>query len=74
MEPTSSGQVGDLLAATEAVGDDQCVIVDRPDGRQQDTLSDGDRDVVILGLEAKRAGHSATTGVEDFEVEPHLLE
>ena len=43
-------------------------------GRQQHALADGDRDVVVVCLEAERAGHAAAAGVEQLVVEAELLE
>ena len=55
VQGSAAGQPGDLLAATEPVGDDQRGGVGIADGRQQHALADRDRHVVMSGLEAKRA-------------------
>src|SRR5690349_3187855 len=69
MEGLAAGELGDLLAAGEAIGDDERVGAGAADGGQERALSDPNRDVVVVLLETEGAGHAAAAGVEDFEVE-----
>src|SRR3546814_17166195 len=50
----------DLLAAAEAVGEDQAFFRRFPHGGQQHSLTDGGGDIMRLLGEAERAGHAAT--------------
>jgi hypothetical protein len=59
----------DLLPAAEAVGDDERVLRGRAHSRQQAAFADGLRNPVVIALKAERAGHSATSAVDDFAVE-----
>src|SRR5690606_26627961 len=61
--------LADLLAATEPVRDDDRVLAGLADRWQQHALAGADRDLVLLRLEAERAGHAAAAGVEDLEVQ-----
>src|SRR6185369_18063481 len=64
----------DLLPAAEAVGDDERVARRRAHRRQQHPLADAHRDLVVVAIEAERAGHAAAAGVELLEVETDLLQ
>src|SRR3982751_2618049 len=74
MQRPSARGLLDLLAAAETVSDDQRVLRGLANARQQHTLADAHRDVVMLALEAERAGHAAAAGIEMLEVEAHLLQ
>ena len=50
VEGAPTRRVRDLLAAAEAVGDDERVGVSRANGRKQRALADLHRDVVVVGL------------------------
>jgi len=56
------GALGDLFAATEAVGDDQAVGGSTADGGEEFEFTDGHGNVVFVALEAERAGHTAASG------------
>ena len=66
------GALRDLFAATEAVGDDQAVGRGLADRGQKFQFADRDRDVVLLFLEAERAGHAATARRWSAPVDAHL--
>jgi len=70
MQGAAAGQPGDLLPATEPVGNDQRGGVGISDGRQQNALAHRDRHVIVSGLEAERTRHAATAGIENLEIEP----
>ena len=57
----------DLLAATEAVADDDGFFV-VADCREQDALAKGLGDFVFVVFEAEGTGHAATAGVEELDV------
>lgn len=61
--------LGDLLAATETVGNDEPIGWCLADGGEQFQFSDGDGDIVLLGIEAERAGHTAASGSGAVEVD-----
>ena len=61
--------MGDLLAATEAVGDDEPVGWGAANGREEFEFADGHGDVIFLAFEAEGAGHTAATGSGALEVD-----
>ena len=63
------GGLGNLLAATKAVRDDERLLVSLAHGREQLMLAYGQRHVVVAGLKAKGTGHTAAPGVEHLIVE-----
>ena len=69
MQGMAGRALGDLLAATEAVGDDQPVGRGLADGGEKFEFADGDRDVVLVLFKAKRAGHAAAAGSGALEVD-----
>src|SRR5438105_2779453 len=64
MKRLPSGRLLDLLATTESVGDDQRVRGGFTHARQKHAFADAHGDVVVLALEAERAGHPAAAGIE----------
>ena len=66
--------LGDLFAATEAVGDDQAVGRGLADGGQEFQFADRHRDVVFLFVEAERAGHAAAARRRGAPVDAHFAE
>ena len=66
--------LGDLLAATEAVGDDQPVGRRPADGGKEFEFADGDRQVVLVGLEAEGAGHAAAARGGALEVDAQAVQ
>ena len=66
--------LGDLLAATEAVGDDQPVGRRLADGGEEFEFADGNGEVVFVGLEAERARHAATAGGGALEVDAETVQ
>ena len=69
-----SGALGDLLAATESVGDDQPVGGRVADGGEKFEFADGRGDVVLVALEAEGAGHAAASGSGLVEVDAEAAE
>ena len=68
------GRLGDLFAATEAVGDDEAVGWGLADRRQEFQFADRHRHVVFLLVESERAGHAATTRRRGAPVHAHFAE
>src|SRR6266404_6912381 len=68
------GFLGDLLAATETVGDDEPVSGSLPDGRQEFEFADGFRDLVFVLFETERSGHAAASGSRRGEGDAQALE
>lgn len=64
----AAGRVlGDLFAATEAVGDEDVCRGGGTDGGQEDAFAEGLGNGVVFAFEAERAGHAAAAGVEEFD-------
>src|SRR5260370_36995988 len=61
--------LSDLLAATEAVGDDEPVLRSLADGRKEFEFADGDGDVEFFRFETKRASHPAASGSRALKVD-----
>ena len=61
MEGAAAGGLENLLAATEAVRNDQCVRRGMANSGQQHALAGCLRDRVFFTFEAKRPGHSAAS-------------
>ena len=57
----------DLLAATEAVRNDDRGWPRGLDRRKQALIGNGLRYLEFVGLEAKGAGHAAATGLDEFD-------
>lgn len=66
--------LGNLLAATEAVGDDEPVGRSVADGGHEFELSDGDGDVVLVRFEAEGTSHAAASGGGTLEVDAETAE
>src|SRR5882724_778785 len=68
----ATGQVLDLLPARDAGRDDLGFRGGGLHGGRQASIAERDRDVVVLALEAERAGHAAAAGVDllDLEARP----
>jgi hypothetical protein len=62
------GVLRDLLAAAEAVCDEDGVRACGTHGREKGTLGECLRDVELIAFEAKGAGHAAATGVKQLNV------
>jgi hypothetical protein len=67
-------ELGDLFAATEAVGDDEAVGRRIAYGGQEFELSDGGGDFVFVVFEAEGAGHTAATGSRGLEVDAQAVQ
>jgi hypothetical protein len=57
----------DLLAATEAVGDDDRGWPRGSNRREQALIRDGLRDLEFAGLKTKGPGHAAAAGLDEFD-------
>ena len=62
MEGAAVGHLGDLLAAAEAIGDDQPVGGGAANGGEEFEFADGLGDFVFVVFEAEGAGHAAASG------------
>ena len=58
----------DLLAATEAVGDDDRLGTGGLDGGEQTVVGDGSGDFELVGLEAEGSGHAAAAGLDGLDL------
>src|SRR5437016_1868871 len=64
-----------LFAATEAVGDDELVWFCFSHTRKQNSFAALHGDFVVLAFfESERAGHAATAGIQNLEIQPDALE
>ena len=64
----AGGVLGDLFAATEAVGDEDVCGGGVACGWQEDAFAEGLRDSVMFAFEAEGACHAAAAGVEEFDL------
>ena len=69
MKGATGRALGDLFAATEAVGDDEPVGRGLADGGEQFDFADGNGHVIFIRLEAEGAGHAAAAGSRAVEVD-----
>ena len=67
--PPATRQVGDLVPAARAVGDDQRVRRRRADGRHQRELGHAHGDVVVCGIVPETSRHSATARLDEIHAE-----
>src|SRR5919197_1385424 len=74
MHRGAAGGLCDLLAAAEAVSDDDRVDCRTAYSWQENALATPHRDVVVLALEAEGASHAATPGIELLDLESELRE
>ncbi len=74
MEGVAVGALGDLLAATESVGDDEPVGGRFPDRGEEFEFSDG-REIrtYFISLEAEGSGHAAASGRRGLEVDAEAV-
>jgi hypothetical protein len=63
----AGGILRDLLAAAEAVGDEDGFGRGGADGGEENPFAERLGDDEFFALEAERAGHAAATGVEEFD-------
>ncbi|MGB9145410.1 MAG: hypothetical protein WCC14_06295, partial [Acidobacteriaceae bacterium] len=68
MNGAARGVLRDLLAATEAIGDEEGFGRGVADRGQKDALAEDLRDLEFFALEAERPGHAAAAGVEQFDL------
>lgn len=68
------GILGDLLSATEAVGDEDVAGRSGSDGGKEDALGQNLGDCKLFFFEAKGSGHAAASGVEDGDLGTRTLE
>src|SRR5579872_6445037 len=69
MERVTSGALGDLLATTESVGDDEPVVRCFAHRGEKLEFADGAGDVVVLAMEAEGSGHPTAAGSGRLEVD-----
>src|ERR1700721_2549086 len=69
VERVTAGALGNLLAATESVGDNEPVGGRTAAGGGELEVADGGRDVVFFVLETEGAGHAAASGSWSREVD-----
>src|SRR5581483_4229162 len=74
MQSSPIGLLRNLLPATETIREDQRIVWCSAHRRKQYSLSALDTHFIMVSFISKRSRHSATTGIEDFVVEPHLLQ
>src|ERR1700722_3421689 len=74
MQRLTASPLGDLLAATEAVGDDQPVRRGLAYRRQQFQFTDRHGDVVLVVLEAEGTGHSAAAGSRRLKIDSYAVQ
>ena len=67
MEGLARGQLRDLLAATETVGEDDGGWAGGLNGGQQTLVSDGFGDFKFTGFEAEGPCHSAAAGLDRLD-------
>src|SRR5437763_7950522 len=66
--------LSDLLATTEAVRNNQCLLCRSTNFGQQNAFTARERDIDMLLLKSKAPGHSAAAGVWTFEFHTHFFE
>ena len=69
VQSVAVGALGDLLAATETVGDNQSFWGGGADGREEFELADGLGDRVFFFFESERSGHAAAAWSGGVEIE-----
>src|ERR1700722_9370785 len=69
VQGTSGRALGDLLAATEAVSDDQPIGRGLAHGGKELELADGHGDVIFVAFEAEGSRHAAAAGSRSLEVD-----
>src|SRR5436190_16440671 len=74
MERAAARRVGDLLAAAEPVRHDQRIALSPAHSREERSLTDLHRHLVVLPLEAEGTRHATAAGVQDRAAEAQLLE
>jgi len=74
VEGVAVGFLGDLLAATKTVGDDEPVGGSLADGGQEFEFADGFRNLVFFFFEAERSSHAAASGRGCGEVDTYALQ
>ena len=70
----ASSALGDLLATTESVGDDQPVVGSAANGGEKFEFSDRGGDCVFVALEAKGSGHATASRRGRLEVDTEAME
>ena len=68
MEGSTARPLCNLLAATEAIRDNQVIDRSLPDGWKNSQFADPLRHAVMFAFKAEGAGHAAATGIENLEV------
>ena len=63
-------EMADLLAAAEAVGQDERPAAGASHRRQKPLLPDLHGNAVMFAFKAEGAGHAAATGIQDFKIKP----
>src|SRR5437773_4056905 len=71
MQGLTTRTLGDLLPATEAIGDDQVVGWGVSDRWEKLQFSDGDRNIILIFFKPKRPRHPATSRRRGIEIDAH---
>src|SRR6185312_708800 len=74
MQGSAGGILGDLLAATKTVGNDDSLRSSLPDGGHEDALSQSLRNLELFAFKAKGTGHAAASGIEEGDFGSRALE
>ena len=72
VEGAAAGGLKNLLTATEAVRDDECLQRRLAHSRQQHAFTGSLRDRVFITFEAERASHTATSRVKRLQFGAHF--
>ena len=74
MQGAAGGILGDLLAATKTIGNDNRLCSGLSDGGHEDALSQSLRNLELFALKAKGTGHAAASGIEEGDFGSRALE
>ena len=72
MQRFPAGGLADLLAAAEAVGDDERVCVGGAHSRQQHAFGTAHRYLVLVRVETERSGHATAAGIKNLVIETEV--
>src|SRR5215216_4270913 len=69
MQRLAIGHLPNLLAATEAIRNDERVLCRASDSRKERALAASNGNVVMIFFKTECAGHAATPGIEHLKIE-----